>query len=244
MIKLTSVTKKFKQKLALDDISFNVSQNTCVGLIGNNGAGKSTLINVLANLTPIDSGKVEIINKQLTSNYLSYKDKIGFILSRPYYIEDLTTKEYLNFIGKFRKIKKSIIEKRKNDLFDILNFNEQDKAIKDLSKGNQVKVSIVASLIHNPSILIYDEPFANLDLETQNTLKKVLLKIKGTKTLLITSHNLELILDICDHFLVLDNGKLIINKSRNAETTNSQIKNEIVKQINRTKNTNLPKWLE
>ena len=244
MIRVESISKTFESKLALDQVSFEISENECVGLIGNNGAGKSTLIFGLANLLSMDSGKIEIDNNLLTPNYLSYKSTCGFMLSKPYYIEELTTTEYLRFVAKFRDIPNDILIKRQEDLFRVLDFDNPDIKIKALSQGNQVKVSIISSLIHNPSILIYDEPFINLDLKSQDALKNLIVNLKGRKTMFITSHHLGLLIDICDRFLILDEGKVIIDISKGEKNSNEQIKQEIINRIGSTVDKALPNWLE
>ena len=241
MIAFKSINKKFGKSHALRDISFSIKENQTVGLIGNNGAGKSTLIHLMANLLPLNSGEIFLFNKKLTANYLSYKSKTGFILSKPFYIEDFSAKEYLKFVGKFQNIPSELLNKRSNDLFEKLNFTELEKPISKLSKGNQMKVSIIASLVHNPSLLLYDEPFVNLDIDSQEILKSLLNGMKGKKTMLITSHNLDLVLDVCDRFLVIDDGELILDKQK--EKSTEEIKTEIIGLMSKNKSALTPDWL-
>lgn len=242
MITFESVNKKFGKSHVLKDITFSIKQNEIVGIIGNNGAGKSTLIHLMANLLPIDSGELFIFGKELTPNNLSYKSKTGFILSKPYYIEDFSIKEYMKFVGKFQDIPSEILRKRSRDLIEKLNFTEPEKPISKLSKGNQMKVSIIASLVHNPSLLLYDEPFINLDIDSQEILKSLLNSMKGRKTILITSQNIDLVLDVCDRFLVIDDGKLILDKQK--RKSNEDIKTEIIGLMSKNKSVATPDWLK
>ena len=242
MIVFQLVTKKFGKSNALRNLNFSIKKNEVVGLIGNNGAGKSTLIHLLANLLPFNSGEIFVFEKKLTSNYLSYKSKTGFILSKPFYIEDFSVKEYLKFVGKFQKIPSNLLVQRSQDLFKKLNFTEFEKPISKLSKGNQMKVSVIASLIHNPSLLLYDEPFVNLDVDSQEALKSLLKEMKGKKTMLITSHNLDLVLDVCDRFLVIDNGHLILDKLKKGSV--EELKKEITDLLHRNKDNTEIDWLK
>lgn len=242
MIVFKSITKIFGTSKALRNLTFSVKENEVVGLIGNNGAGKSTIINLLANLLPFNSGEIFVFDKKLTANHLSYKSKTGFILSKPFYIEDFSTKQYLKFVGKFQKIPSDVLNKRSEDLFKKLNFTELKKPISKLSKGNQMKVSIIASLVHNPSLLLYDEPFVNLDIDSQETLKSLLKEMKGKKTILITSHNLDLVLDVCDRFLVIDSGELILDKLKTDPV--EKLKKEIKDLTHKKKETTNIDWLK
>lgn len=241
MITFKSVNKKFEKSHVLKDMTFSIKQNEIVGIIGNNGAGKSTLIHLMANLLPFNSGEILVFDKKLTANYLSYKSKTGFILSKPFYIEDFSTIEYLKFVGKFQDIPSDILRKRSRDLIEKLNITEPEKPISKLSKGNQMKVSIIASLVHNPSLLLYDEPFINLDIDSQEILKSLLKSMKGKKTILITSHNLDLVLDVCDRFLVIDNGQLILDKQK--EESIADIKTEIIGLMSKNTSVVNPDWL-
>jgi len=209
VINFNKVCKIYNKKEILSNLTFSLKENSINALIGNNGCGKTTTINILCNLISYDSGDVNIFGKQLTSNYTSYKTKFGIVLSEPYYIEDFTPKEYLKFVCKFQKVSKEKIIDRINDVIELLNYKEDsNKKIKELSSGTQMKVSLSAALIHNPEVLILDEPFVNLDVNTSSKLIEILKILKGKKTILVTSHNLDYVLDLSDKFMIMDNGSI------------------------------------
>lgn len=209
MIRFDSVSKKFGKKNILDKIDFHVNEFDLCALVGNNGSGKTSIIRILCNLLPQSSGDVFIKGVRLSSNYVSYKNDFGIILSTPYFIKEFNTLDYLSFVGKFQKVEKSLLKNRINDLIELLSIENLDSKIELLSSGAQMKVSIAAALIHNPSVLILDEPFVNLDIIATQKIISLLKKFRGKKTLIITSHDLQIITELCNKVLILEKGKII-----------------------------------
>ncbi|MCX8492308.1 MAG: ABC transporter ATP-binding protein, partial [Cyclobacteriaceae bacterium] len=170
---------------------------------------KTTIIKILCNLISFNSGEILINGNQLNPQYVSYKRNWGIVLSKPYFIEQFDLVEYLYFVGKFHKIEKQLVKTRIDDLLLLLSLGDNaEKKIKDLSSGNQMKVSLAAALIHNPDFLILDEPFVNLDISTVERVMTILKSFRGKKTYVITSHNLEIIAELCDKILIMDKGKI------------------------------------
>lgn len=211
MIELKNVSKVYNNKKVLNDISFSIHEGESVGIIGNNGSGKTTLIKILSNLISYNNGEVNIFNKNLSYKTHSYKKRVGLILNEPYYIEELNTVDYLKFVAKFQSVQEddNTLNKKIFELIELLQITDRNKKIIKLSSGNQRKVSIAGSLIHNPELLIYDEPFINLDIKSLKSFKELILKFKNKKTIVITSHNLDLVIDLCDRYIIIDEGVLI-----------------------------------
>jgi ABC-2 type transport system ATP-binding protein len=209
-IKFENIGKSFGSISALQSCSFEVQELDFVALVGNNGCGKSTTIHILCNLTDYQSGEYYFENKKVSPQFVSFKENLGIVLSEPYYIEEFNVVEYWKFVAKFQKIAKNEIDTRIDDLINLLELREHTKQpIKSLSSGNQMKVSFGAALIHNPKILILDEPFVNLDIATTEKLMYLLKSFRGKKTVFITSHSLDLIADLCDKFLIMDKGAIV-----------------------------------
>lgn len=245
MIRFEDVTKKYSDKIALNKLTFDTGNYNNTALIGNNGCGKTTTINVICNLIKYDSGKAYIFEKLITPSYNSYKNKIGVVLSTQYFINEFSLLEYWKFVCRFQKVPSKEINNRIDDLILLFELqNERDQKIKKLSGGNQMKVSIGAALIHNPELIILDEPFVNLDIKTTGRLIAILKGFNKKKKIFITSHHLDLVAELCDNFLIMDEGKVIhrIDKSR---IENQQIiKDHIYHQLTKSKkNINLA-WLE
>ena len=227
-ISFNNVDKSFSNKKVLNKLSFALKENDFTALIGNNGCGKTTSINIFCNLLAYNKGDVLVLGNKVTPNYVTYKHKLGIVLSTPYFIEEFTPIEYLTFVGRFQKIDREEILNRINDLFYLFELEEQKyKPIKNLSSGIQMKVSLAAALIHNPPILILDEPFINLDINTTNTILNILKGFKGKKTIFITSHNLDLVADLCDMFLIMEKGKITNEFEKSNFNSTEELKNKM-----------------
>jgi ABC-2 type transport system ATP-binding protein len=244
MVIFNNIEKRYNKHIALNHFSFNIITNEFSALIGNNGCGKSTTIHILCNLIPYDSGEVLFEGKKITPNYVSYKKHLGIVLSKPYYVEDFNIMEYWKFVCKFQEVPKNETNQRIDDLVNLLELNEYTKkSIKNLSSGNQMKVSLGGALIHNPKMLVLDEPFVNLDIGTTEKIMTILKGFKGKKTILITSHQLELVADLCDRFLIMDKGQIVaeLNKQdyESLDALKTDVKQFLVKE-NKTLDLN---WL-
>ncbi len=233
MISLKNIHKSY-QKPVLQDLSFQVSEGEPVALVGNNGCGKTTTLNVLCNLTGFQKGEYLFDNQKVTHQYVSFKSQLGIVLGEPYYIEEFSVREYWQFVAKFQKVPKTEIEKRITDLFNFLDLENDKKAIKNLSSGGKMKVSLGAALIHNPRVLILDEPFVNLDIATTEKVMQILKSFKGKKTIFITSHQLELVLELCDRFLIMQAGKISLELNKadysDLESLKTVVKNQLISQ--------------
>ena len=187
-------------------------------------------MDIICNLIRYDKGEVKAFGTKITSNYISYKNKLGIVLSKPYYVEVFTPVEYLKFACKFQYVPKNEINQRITDLIELFELEtDKNKPIKYLSSGNQMKVTLCAALIHNPELLLLDEPFINIDIATTEKIMNVLESFKGKKTILITSHNLDLVIELCDNFLIMDKGKIIQSICKTDYNNTTTLKNEVKK---------------
>jgi len=245
LIKFNEITKKFGKTVALNKVSFSINRAETIGLIGNNGAGKTTTINLICNIYKYDSGEICIYDKLLTPNYVEYKNKMGFILSEPVYIKEFTVKRYWEFVCKFQKVEKDFCKERIKEMARFLDIeNQLNTEIQKLSSGNQMKVSIGASLIHNPEILVYDEPFINLDINTTQQLLELLKEIKKTKTIFISSHSLDLVAELCDTFLIMGKEQILLKIVKQDFESIEELKNFIKsKTVEKNIKANL-EWLQ
>lgn len=227
-LKFTNIVKHYGNKRVLDELSFKVSAASCVALVGNNGCGKTTTIEVMCNLLEYDEGEYAIDGTKVTPQYISFKKNVGMLLSKPYYIESFSVDKYWEFVGKYQKVDKDDISSRIEDLHQLLNTeSERNKTIRKLSSGNKIKTSIGATLIHNPKVLILDEPFVNLDIKTTRSILEVLKRFKGKKTIYITSHDLDTVANLCDEFLIMDQGRILMNLRKSDFSTVEELKNEV-----------------
>jgi ABC-2 type transport system ATP-binding protein len=211
MIKIENLSKVYNGICVLEIPFLEIPRGQCMGLVGNNGAGKTTLFSLVLDLISPHSGSVRskaiIVNeseawKPFTSAFIDESFLIGY----------LTPEEYFYFIGDLRGQNKADVDAFLMPYHDFFNGEilNKKKYIRDLSKGNQKKVGIIAALIGKPEVIILDEPFANLDPTTQIRLKAIIRELAaGETTILISSHDLIHTTEVCTRIVVLDKGAIV-----------------------------------
>lgn len=221
MIKTTELSKKYGEATVLNIASLEIPKGQAFGLVGNNGAGKTTYFNLLLDLIKPTTGN--IINNEIQVNKSEdWKPFTAAFIDESFLIGYLTAEEYFYFIGELRGMNKNEIDSFLVQFKEV--FNDEilgkKKYLRDLSKGNQKKAGIVAALIGNPEVIILDEPFANLDPTTQIRLKKLLkdLTVKSNATVLISSHDLGHITEVCERIVVLEKGEIVKDLKTSEET--------------------------
>lgn len=210
MISVTNLTKVYNGITALHIEHLEIPSGQSFGLVGNNGAGKTTFFSLLLDLIQPTTGN--IFNHEITvSQNEDWKFFTSSFIDESFLIGYLTPEEYFYFIGDLRKQNKADVNTLLATFEDFFNgeITGKRKYLRDLSKGNQKKVGIVAALIGNPRVVILDEPFANLDPTTQIRLKKIIKEMAQEKetTFLISSHDLIHTTEVCERIVVLDKGK-------------------------------------
>tara|TARA_X000000368_G_scaffold99455_2_gene76592 strand:- start:560 stop:1258 length:699 start_codon:yes stop_codon:yes gene_type:complete len=221
MISFTNVSKVYSKQAVLDILLLEIPKGQTFGLVGNNGAGKTTMFSCLLDLIKPSKGVVKNNNvnvresedwKSFTSAYLDESFLIGYLMPE----------EYFYFIGELRGVSKREVDQFLNQFEDLFNGEilKGKKYIRDLSKGNQKKVGIVAALIGEPEVIILDEPFANLDPTTQIRLKKIIKKLSQDRniTVLISSHDLQDVTEVSERIVLLEKGKVVRDIKTSKET--------------------------
>lgn len=212
IIDVENLSKTYNQTTVLEISELQIPKGQSFGLVGNNGAGKTTFFSLLLDLIQPSSGHIK--NKNIVvSESEDWKPFTSAFIDESFLIGYLTAEEYFYFIGDLRNTSKTEVDAllaEFDDFFhgEILN---QKKYLRDLSKGNQKKVGIVAALIGNPEIIILDEPFANLDPTTQIRLKSIIKELSAKKhvTILVSSHDLLHVTEVCERIVVLDKGEVV-----------------------------------
>lgn len=211
MIEIKNLSKNFGDLKALDDVSFNVKKGELFGVIGQNGAGKSTLFRSMMNFYDHFDGQILYEGEKMS---LVPLEKIGFLPEERSLSPKKTIREEVKFFARLNQMK-NLDEKTLQAYFDRFEIKGSlDDKIKSLSKGNQQKVQLLASLIYKPEFLILDEPFSGLDPYNANLLMGIIKEIneEGT-TIIFSSHNMENVEYLCDRLIMLRNGKIVLNGS-------------------------------
>jgi len=211
-LKLLHLTKKYGQQFALNDVSFTLKQGEIVGLLGPNGAGKSTLFKLITAYLPATSGEVLVNNLKASEQPLEVKKTIGYLPENNPLYPEMYVKEYLGFIANLHKVSKTTIDKV---IAQVGLEGEAPKKISQLSKGYKQRVGLASALIHNPSVLLLDEPTTGLDPNQIIEIRNLIKQIGQTKTVLFSSHILQEVEAICQRVLLINNGKLVADINLN-----------------------------
>ena len=209
-LELSNVTKRYGDKLAVDDLSLVLEEGEFLGLLGRNGAGKSTTLKMLTGLLPPTSGTIRLLGLDMDAEPLAIKRQVGVMPEDMALLEMLTGPQYLRFVGRMYGLEDDVIDVRQKELFEKLDLAPGPKTvIGDYSFGMKKKIALSAALIHGPRILFLDEPFEGIDPVTSRTIKDILVSLqkRGT-TLVLTSHILEIVERLCPLIAILDGGRL------------------------------------
>ncbi|MCI7702093.1 MAG: ABC transporter ATP-binding protein [Tenericutes bacterium] len=232
-LEIIGLTKKYGEKLVLDDIDFTFEVGKIYGLIGRNGAGKTTFFNSLNADIDIDGG-VFYLENNYGKNKLATAD-IGYVVSTPIVPEFLTAREFLSF---FLEINKDKVDKDKtiDDYFEMVDIekSDQDKLLKDYSHGMKNKMQILVNIIAHPKVILLDEPLTSLDVVVQDEMKKLLKSLKKEHIIIFSTHILEIAMDLCDEIVILNNKKLELVEKDNLNT--KKYKDKIINSLKDSKN--------
>ena len=211
MVLFDSVCRKFGDNYALRNLSFEVKQGEIFGFIGPNGAGKTTTINIISCLLRPTSGRVLINGKDVVAESMEIRKIIGLIPEQPHLYEKLTGREVLWFVGKIFEMEKTEIERRTEELFRSFSLESKaDELVENYSHGMKQKLVISAALIHNPELLVVDEPMVGLDPKSAKLVRNILKKItENGSTVFMSTHTLELAESICDRIAVINKGEIV-----------------------------------
>ena len=227
MIEIQNLTKRYGQKLAVDDVSFHVDRGEILGFLGPNGAGKSTTMNILTGYLSATSGECKINGVDILEDPIRAKRSIGYLPEQPPLYLDMTVKEYLSFIYDLKKAKQPKTEHIK-EVCDVVKIsNVYNRLIKNLSKGYKQRVGVAQALIGKPDLLILDEPTVGLDPKQIIEIRNLVKKLGENHTVILSSHILSEIQAVCDRVIIINQGHIVAdemtNNLSNAISTDNKI---------------------
>lgn len=221
MLETEQLTKKFKDTIAVDDVSLVLRQGESVGLLGPNGAGKSTAIAMISTLMKPSSGEVKLNGKSVLKKPAEMRRVLGVVPQKIALYEELSAYENLKFFGRLYGLSGNKLEQRIDYVLELVGLADRKKElVKNYSGGMQRRVNLAAAMMHEPEVLIMDEPTVGIDPQSRNHLLETIRKLNQDEgmTVLYTSHYMEEVEKLCDRVYIMDHGKVI------AEGTKEELK--------------------
>lgn len=220
MLEVNQISKSFFRKEALQDVSLKVNAGEIYGILGPNGAGKTTLIRVINRIVTPDSGHIRFEGDLMTDKHL---EQIGYLPEERGLYKNMTVQDHAMFLGRLRGLSKTDVKQKVDYWFDKFNINDwRKKRIEELSKGMAQKVQFICAVLHEPKLLILDEPFSGFDPINVELIKNELIQMKHQgKTIMLSTHNMKSVEEICDRAVLINESKKI------AEGTVSELQSSI-----------------
>jgi ABC-2 type transport system ATP-binding protein len=216
MLKLTNLTKKFGNFTAVNNIHLEINAGDFFGFLGQNGAGKTTTIKMITGLYAPTNGTVQIGGFDIQKNHIEAKKLIGYIPDQPFIYEKLTGKEFLFFCGGLYKIEKNKLKKIIEETIDQLQIGQWvDKRTEEYSQGMKQRIAIASALLHNPKLLVVDEPMVGLDPQSALVVKNVL-KQKASEgvAIFMSTHSLNVAEEVCSRIGIIKDGQMIFEDKK------------------------------
>lgn len=210
MLELKGVTKKYGYFRAVDGVSFKVKPGEAVGYLGPNGAGKSTTIKMLAGLLEPTEGEILYNGRNVWKNLVWFKERVGYVPEEPAIYSHLSAYDYLLMVGRLRRIEESVLKKKIMGFMEIFDLaGDMHSEIASFSKGMVQKVLISATLLHDPEVLLLDEPLSGLDVTTALVVRELVRRLSGEgKIVIYSSHILEIVEKVASRVIILFQGKV------------------------------------
>ncbi len=217
LIEVNQLTKSFGPFKAVDDITFKLNRGEVLGFLGPNGAGKTTTMRMITGFLPATSGSIKVCGNSVHKEPIAVKEKIGYVPEGAPLYGEMTVISFLKFISSIRKIKKEYIEKSINNAIDKLGLEKVlYQQIETLSKGYKRRVGLAQAILHDPDVLILDEPTDGLDPNQKHEVRKLITEMSKSKAIIISTHILEEVDAVCSRAMIIANGKLIVDKTPKA----------------------------
>lgn len=214
MIKVTQLTKRYARTTAVDQISFEVAKGQIVGFLGPNGAGKTTTMRMLTCFLPPSSGTATVAGFDVLEQPLDVKRRIGYLPESPPIYPEMETAEYLQFVGKLKGLSGADLDKRVDYACGRCAITDvKAKLLGKLSKGYRQRVGLAQAIIHNPDVLILDEPTAGLDPKQINETRDLIKDLAGEHTIILSTHILPEVEQTCEQVIIINRGKLVATDS-------------------------------
>lgn len=225
-LKIDNLHKSFGKNTIINGLSMSIPENTIFGFLGKNGAGKTTTMKMILGFLKKDEGSIEVFGEEVSFGQSKTNRFIGYLPDVPEFYGYMTAKEYLNLCGAITGLSKNEIKNKSDELLELVGLRDVNKRISGYSRGMKQRLGIAQALLNSPKLLICDEPTSALDPLGRKEILDIILKIKDFTTVIFSTHILSDVEAICDHVVVLDKGKNVLEGSID-ELKNIKRKNTI-----------------
>ena len=225
-LKIENLHKSFGKNKIINGLSMSIPENTIFGFLGKNGAGKTTTMKMILGFLKKDEGSIEVFGEEVSFGQSKTNRFIGYLPDVPEFYGYMTAKEYLNLCGSITGLSKNEIKNKSEELLELVGLRDVNKRISGYSRGMKQRLGIAQALLNSPKLLICDEPTSALDPLGRKEILDIILKIKDSTTVIFSTHILSDVEAICDHVVVLDKGKNVLEGSID-ELKNIKRKNTI-----------------
>jgi len=215
MLELRNVSKRFRGVVAVEDVSFTARAGEVTGYLGPNGSGKSTTMKMITGLIEMTSGVIVFEGEPIQRDLIAYKQRMGYVPEEPHLYAHLSGLEYLWMVGQLRNLPPNPTAERIDGMPRLLSLHSDRHApISAYSKGMRQKVLLIGALMHNPDLILLDEPFSGLDVGSGLVLRSLIQELAARgKVVLFSSHELETVERVCSHIVILHRGKIVADDS-------------------------------
>jgi ABC-2 type transport system ATP-binding protein len=210
MLEIRSLTKRYSGLLAVDKVSFAVRRGEVLGYLGPNGSGKSTTVNMVVGLLEPDAGSILLDGRSQTDDPIAYKQRVGYVPEEPYLYTHLTADEYLTLVGRLRGIPHARLGPKVSELLRLfLLYDSRYSTMAAYSKGMRQRVLLAAALLHNPELLVLDEPFSGLDVNASLLFRALIgLFAADGRMILFSTHRFDMVEKVCSRAVILSRGRV------------------------------------
>jgi ABC-2 type transport system ATP-binding protein len=215
MLELRNISKHYSSIPAVKDVSFCARAGEVTGYLGPNGSGKSTTMKMITGLIAMNSGSILFDGKSIESDLMAYKQRMGYVPEEPYLYTHLSGAEYLVMVAQLRNLAPRVVTERIDGLLrSFALYDDRHVPISAYSKGMRQKILLAAALLHNPDLVLLDEPFSGLDVGSALILRSLIVELAARgKVVLFSSHELETVERICSHIVILHRGRIVADDS-------------------------------
>jgi ABC-2 type transport system ATP-binding protein len=215
MLEARGLTKRYGGLLALDKVNFELHRGEIVGYLGPNGSGKSTTVNLVVGLLEPSAGSLRLDGFSLSADPVAYKQRIGYVPEEPYLYTHLTASEYLTLVGRLRGIPEPRLVEKASRLLQLFQLHDSRyRTMNAFSKGMRQRVLLAAALLHNPDLLVLDEPFSGLDVNAGLLFRALLAQLAAQgKMILFSTHRFDMVEKLCSRVVILSAGRLVAERT-------------------------------